>query len=177
MELKELEYIVAVAEEQSISKAADRLYLAQSSLSQYVSRYEAELGVKLFRRTSGGVRTTAAGELFLKNARQMLLQYHQIRQQLTDLDAPMEGQIHFGISTFRGSYLFPKAMHLFRQESPTVDVVLHEHDSIYLQRKIAAGELDLALVAFREDQWENQGKFLMKDEVLLVANRDSPVME
>ena len=51
MELKELEYIVAVAEEQSISKAADRLYLAQSSLSQYVSRYEAELGVKLFRRT------------------------------------------------------------------------------------------------------------------------------
>lgn len=177
MELKELEYIVAVAEEQSISKAADRLYLAQSSLSQYVSRYEAELGVKLFRRTSGGVRTTAAGELFLKNARQMLLQYHQVRQQLTDLDAPMEGQIHFGISTFRGSYLFPKAMHLFRQEAPTVDVVLHEHDSIYLQRKIAGGELDLALVAFREDQWENQGKFLMKDEVLLVANRDSPVME
>ena len=175
MELKELEYIVAVAEEQSISKAADRLYLAQSSLSQYVSRYEAELGVKLFRRTSGGVRTTAAGDLFLKSARQMLLQYHQVRQQLTDLDAPMEGRIHFGISTFRGSYLFPKAMHLFRQEAPTVDVVLHEHDSIYLQRKIAAGELDLALVAFREDQWENQGKFLMKDEVL--ANRDSPVME
>ena len=174
MELKELEYIVAVAEEQSISKAADRLYLAQSSLSQYVSRYEAELGVKLFRRTSGGVRTTAAGELFLKSARQMLLQYHQVRQQLTDLDAPMEGRIHFGISTFRGSYLFPKAMHLFRQEAPTVDVVLHEHDSIYLH---AAGELDLALVAFREDQWENQGKFLMKDEVLLVANRDSPVME
>ena len=58
-----------------------------------------------------------------------------------------------------------------------MDVVLHEHDSIYLQRKIAGGELDLALVAFREDQWENQGKFLMKDEVLLVANRDSPVME
>ena len=177
MELKELEYIVAVAEERSISKAADRLYLAQSSLSQFVSRYEAELGVKLFKRTSGGVRPTAAGELFLRNARQMLLQYHQVRQQLTDLDAPMEGRIHFGISTFRGSYLFPKAMHLFQQEAPTVDVILHEHDSIYLQRKIAAGELDLALVAYREDQWANQGKLLLKDEVLLVANRDSPVME
>ena len=64
MELKELEYIVAVAEERSISKAADRLYLAQSSLSQFVSRYEAELGVKLFKRTSGGVRPTAAGSCF-----------------------------------------------------------------------------------------------------------------
>lgn len=177
MELKELEYIVAVAEEGSISRAAERLYLAQSSLSQYLSRYESELGVKLFRRTAGGVRTTAAGELFLRNARQMLLQYHQMRQHLTDLDAPMEGRIHFGISTFRGSYLFPKAMHLFRQEAPTVDVVLHEHDSIVLQRKIAAGELDLALVAYREDQWAGQGKFLMKDEVLLVASRDHPVME
>lgn len=177
MELKELEYIVAVAEEGSISRAAEKLYLAQSSLSQYLSRYESELGVKLFRRTAGGVRTTASGELFLRSARQMLLQYHQMRQQLTDLDAPMEGRIHFGISTFRGSYLFPKAMHLFRQEAPTVDVILHEHDSIVLQRKIAAGELDLALVAFREDQWAQQGKFLMKDEVLLVANRDHPVME
>lgn len=177
MELKELEYIVAVAEEGSISRAADRLYLAQSSLSQYLARYESELGVKLFRRTSGGVRTTAAGDLFLRNARQMLLQYHQVRKQLTDLDAPMEGKIHFGISTFRGSYLFPKAMHLFREEAPTVDVVLHEHDSIVLQRKIAAGELDLALVAFREDQWAQQGKLLMKDEVLLVANRQHPVME
>ena len=177
MELKELEYIVAVAEEGSISRAAERLYLAQSSLSQYVARTEGELGVKLFRRTAGGVRPTAAGELYLRNARQMLLQYHQVRKQLTDLDAPMEGKIHFGISTFRGSYLFPKAMHLFRQEVPTVDVVLHEHDSIVLQRKIAAGELDMALVAFREDQWEEQGKLLMKDEVLLVANREHPVME
>ena len=177
MELKELEYIVAVAEEGSISRAAERLYLAQSSLSQYLARTEAELGVKLFRRTAGGVRPTAAGELYLRNARQMLLQYHQVRKQLTDLDAPMEGKIHFGISTFRGSYLFPKAMHLFRQEVPTVDVVLHEHDSIVLQRKIAAGELDMALVAFREDQWEEQGKLLMKDEVLLVANREHPVME
>lgn len=177
MELKELEYIVAIAEEGSISSAAERLYLAQSSLSQYLARYEAELGVKLFRRTSGGVRTTAAGDLFLQNARQMLLQYHQVRKQLTDLDAPMEGKIHFGISTFRGSYLFPKAMHLFQKEAPTVDVILHEHDSIVLQRKIAAGELDLALVAFREDQWQQQGKLLMKDEVLLVANREHPVME
>lgn len=177
MELKELEYIVAVAEEGSISRAAERLYLAQSSLSQYLARYESELGVKLFRRTASGVCTTAAGDLFVQNARQMLLQYHQVRKRLTDMDAPMEGKIYFGISTFRGSYIFPKAMHLFRKEAPTVDVVLQEYDSIVLQRKIAAGELDMALVAFREDQWEQQGKLLMKDEVLLVANRQHPVME
>lgn len=177
MELKELEYIVAVAEEGSISRAAERLYLAQSSLSQYLARYESELGVKLFRRTSSGVRTTAAGDLYIRNARQILMQYHQVRKQLTDLEAPMEGKIQFGISTFRGSYLFPKVLHLFQQEVPNVEVILHEHDSVVLQRKIASGELDMALVAIRPDQWYGQGRLIMKDEVLLVANRDHPVME
>lgn len=177
MELKELEYIVAIAEEGSISHAAERLYIAQSSLSQYLSRYESELGVKLFRRTSNGVRPTSAGEVYIRNARQMLIQYQQVRKQLTDLDAPIEGKIHFGISTFRGSYLFPKVLHLFCQEVPNVEVVLHEHDSNVLQRRIASGELDMALVAIRPDQWHNQGTLLMKDEVLLVANRDHPVME
>lgn len=177
MELKELEYIVTTAEEGSISRAAERLYIAQSSLSQYLSRYETELGTKLFRRTSNGVRLTSAGEVFVRNARQMLIQYQQVKKQLTDMNAPVKGVIHFGISTYRGSYLLPKAMHLFRQEVPNVEVVLHEHDSSVLERRIASGDLDMAIVAVSPDQWHNQGKFLMKDEVLLVANRDHAVME
>lgn len=177
MELKELEYIVTTAEEGSISRAAERLYIAQSSLSQYLSRYEAELGVKLFRRASNGVRLTSAGELYVRNARQMLIQYQQVKKQLTDMEVPVEGVIHFGISTYRGSYLLPKAMHLFHQEVPNVEVVLHEDDSSVLERKIASGTLDMALVAVSQDQWQNQGRFLMKDEVLLVSSRDHPVME
>lgn len=177
MELKELEYIVTTAEEGSISRAAERLYIAQSSLSQYLSRCEAELGVKLFRRTSNGVRLTSAGDLYVRNARQMLIQYQQVKKRLTDMNAPVEGVIHFGISTFRGSYLLPKAMHLFRQEVPNVEVVIHEYDSSVLERKIASGTLDMALVAVSQDQWQNQGTFLMKDEVVLVASRDHPVME
>lgn len=177
MELKELEYIVAVAEEGSISAAAERLFLAQSSLSQYISRYESELGTRLFRRTAGGVRLTAAGELYVRNARQMLLQYHQVKKQLSDLDAPIEGRIHFGISSFRGSYLIPRVLQLFRQEVPNVEVILHEHDSSVLQRRIAAGELDMALVAMPSEEWDGRGRLLMKDEVLLAASRDHPVME
>lgn len=177
MELKELEYIVTTAEEGSISRAAEKLYIAQSSLSQYLSRYEGELGVKLFRRASNGVRLTSAGEVYVRNARQMLIQYQQVKKQLTDMNAPVKGAIHFGISTFRGSYLLPKAMHLFHQEVPNVEVILHEHDSIALTRKIASGDLDMALVAVSPEQWQDQGKFLMKDEVVLVANRDHPVME
>ncbi|MCI6729407.1 MAG: LysR family transcriptional regulator [Candidatus Faecousia sp.] len=181
MELKELEYIVAIAEEGSISRAADRLYMAQSSLSQFLSRYEAELNTKLFLRTAGGVRPTASGELYIKNAKQMLRQYHLVKCELRDMGRPSEGRVEFGISTFRGSYLIPKVLRQFHQEAPAVELVIHEYDSLHLQRKIAAGELDLALVAFRQDRWQerrpDQSQLVMQDEVLLVATREHPVMQ
>ena len=62
MELKELNYLIAIAEEKSISKAAERLYMAQSSLSQFLSTLEANLGNRLFVRQSTGVRPTEAGK-------------------------------------------------------------------------------------------------------------------
>ena len=175
MELKELEYIVAIAEEGSISKAAERLFLAQSSLSQFLSRYEAELNTKLFMRTSGGVRPTASGSLYIKHARQMLLQYHQVKNQLRDMDEEMEGRIDFGFSSFLGGHLLPKILAHFREVAPTVEVVVHEIGSSHLPRKISAGELDLALIALRQDRRQNQGKLVMQDEVLLVASREHPV--
>lgn len=176
MGLKELEYIVTIAEERSISKAADRLFLAQSSLSQYLARYEAELNTKLFSRTASGVRPTPAGELYLRNARQMLWQYHQVRNQLQDIDRPVEGRIDFGISSFRGSHLFPKVLQQYRQEAPGVEVVLHEYDSLQLQSRIAAGKLDAALIAVPPGETV-EGQHLMRDEVVLVASRDHPVMQ
>ena len=176
MELKELEYIVAIAEEGSISKAAARLYLAQSSLSQFLSRYEAELNAHLFVRTTGGVRLTRAGEVFVRNARQMLWQYHRVKSELNDMDQPGAGRIEFGISSFRGGYLLPGVLQQFREKYPEVEVVIHEHDSSALMKKLAAGELDAALVAFQSDEQVPPNRSVMRDEVLLVAAKDHPVM-
>lgn len=177
MELKELEYIVAVAEEGSVSKAAERLYLAQSSLSQFLSRYEKELGTKLFVRTASGMRPTAAGESFLLHAREMLAQYHRMKVELTETGSVHRGHIEFGISTFRGVSLIPHVLKRFQKEYPNVELVIHEHDSMVLQRKIDAGELDMALVALRAGQKRPEDIPVMQDEVFLVAHRDHPVME
>ncbi|MGI5977584.1 MAG: LysR family transcriptional regulator [Candidatus Limivicinus sp.] len=176
MELKELEYVVVISEEGSISKAAEKLFMAQSSLSQFLKRHETELGVKLFLRTSDGVRPTPSGQIYIQNAKQMLCQYHRLQTRLLDQAAPVECRIDFGISTFRGCYLLPKVLRQFKAEYPAADVILHEHDSSLLQKRIAAGQLDLALVAFRQDQTPKNVKFLMQDEVLLVASRDHPVI-
>ena len=68
MEIKELNYLIAIAEEKSISKAADRLYMAQSSLSQFLQTLESNMASPLFVRTSRGVRPTEAGNIMVKYA-------------------------------------------------------------------------------------------------------------
>ena len=72
MDLRDFQYLIALAEEGSVSRAADRLYMAQSSLSQFLQQYESELGVKLFIRTTKGIRPTANGEVFIGHLRQCL---------------------------------------------------------------------------------------------------------
>lgn len=177
MELKELEYILAIAETGSISRAAERLYLAQSSVSQFLSRYEAELGARLFMRTAGGVRLTQSGEVFIRNARQMLRQYHRMKGEMRELNQPGGGHIDFGISSFRGSYLLPRVLDQFQRKYPGVEVVIHEHDTQVLLKKVTAGELDICLVALDADQHPLANQAVMRDEVVLVASRDHPVME
>ncbi len=177
MELKELEYIIAIADEGSISKAAEKLYLAQSSLSQFLSRYESELGTKLFTRTASGMKPTPAGEPFITHAREILQQYRRMKMELKASDASQAGHIEFGISTFRGSRLIPHIIKRFRKEYPNVELIIHEHDSYVLQRKIAAGEMDMALVALRAGQKKPDDIPVMKDEVLLVIHRSHPAMK
>ena len=113
MEIKELNYLIAIAEEKSISKAAERLYMAQSSLSQALQLYEAELGTPIFMRTARGVRPTPAGDAFLSHARQILKQYHLAQSEAWDIENLKGGQIIFGISTFRGTYLLPPVLKKF----------------------------------------------------------------
>ncbi len=177
MELKEFTYVVTIAETGSISKAAEKLYMAQSSLSQFLNRLESDLGVKLFSRTAGGVRPTLSGEIYIRSARQMLRQYRMVQAELKDMERPSEGRIEFGISSFRGEFLLPKTLSRFRTKAPAVEVVIHEMDSIDIRRKIASGELDMALVANHQGEHKGQGKHIKRDEVLIVAHKEHPVMQ
>lgn len=177
MDMKELEYVLAIADEGGISRAAEKLYMAQSSLSQFLTRYEAELGARLFNRTGSGVRLTAAGEVFVRTAREMLRQYQQVKAELKEAEHSRSGVIQFGISSFRGAALIPPVLKRFRADYPLIDVIIHEHNSNILTRKIAAGELDLALVALPRGEKPPASETVLRDEVVLVVNRTHPMME
>lgn len=99
MDLKELDYIVTVANEGSISRAAEKLFMAQSSLSQAVRLFEQDLGTPIFVRTARGVRPTSAGEAFIFHARQILQQYQEARSEASDIENLKGGTV------FRHQYL------------------------------------------------------------------------
>lgn len=177
MHLKELNYLVTLADEKSISRAADRLYMAQSSLSQFLQQYEAELGISLFVRTSKGIRLTAAGELFVENARSILTHYRLVQNELSDMAELKAGRIIFGVSSFRGRYMLPKILKGFYEKYPNIRVDIVEANSMALEDKIVDGSIDLAIVALPLTKITHEVEFLKKDEIVIVANREHPVME
>lgn len=177
MDIKELNYIVTIANEGSISRAAEKLYMAQSSLSQFLQQYEAELGTPLFIRTSRGIRPTASGSVFIAHIRQILLHYRRAQGELWDIEELHGGQIELGISTFRGTYLLPKVLKRFHEIYPGIHVEITEMDSVDLEERILEGLLDMALIALPAVKLKHQVDFLMSDEIHIVASKDHPVME
>lgn len=177
MDLKELHYIVTIADEGSISRAAEKLYMAQSSLSQFLQVYEAELGTPIFMRTSRGVRPTASGAVFISHARQLLLHYRRAQNEVWDIENLKGGRIEFGTATFRGTYLLPRVLKKFHERYPGIHVEITEKDSLPLEEMILDGLLDLALVALPTVYLSQNVDPLMKDEILLVTAKDHPIMQ
>lgn len=177
MDMKEFTYLIALAEEGSISKAAERLYMAQSSLSQFLQQFESELGTKLFVRTSRGIHPTYSGACFIEQTRQILLQYQRAKNELWDNEHMEAGRVIFGISSFRGLRMLPKILKRFYEKYPKVKVDIVEEHSMQLEELLIAGKLDLAIVVMPTVKLKNDVEFLKDDEVLIVANENHPVME
>ena len=129
MDLKELNYVVTVANEGSISRAVEKLFMSQSSLSQAIRVLEQDLGTSVFVRTTRGVRPTAAGDAFFSHAKQILQQYRAACSEAADIENLNGGTVIFGISTYRGTYLLPPVLKRFRALYPKVHVEICEMDS------------------------------------------------
>ena len=167
MEIKELNYLIAIAEEKSISKAAERLYMAQSSLSQFLQT--------LFVRTSRGVRPTEAGNIMVKYAYATLAEYHRTQDEIQDLQELKSGSVILGISGFRGSYLLPPVLNAFKLDYPGIRVQIVEKNSMALEQMLLSGEIDIALLVLPVSDSRIQPTFVMRDEICLISHENHPI--
>ena len=107
MNLRELEYIIAVAETQHFGKAAQRCFVSQPTLSGQIKKLEQELGVTLFERTNRSVKITAVGEAILLHARRIMEQADVITQLARSHQAPLAGPLRIGVIPTLSPYLMP----------------------------------------------------------------------
>src|SRR4051794_25447115 len=145
MELRHLRYFVTVAEEGSITRAAEQLWIAQPGLSTQIRRLEAELGVQLLSRHTRGVQLTPVGEVFLERARATLAAAEVARSTGADLAAGLVGTIRLGIATEAPAGLAPPLLAAFGRDRPDVEVTVFESYSGTLMRDLRDGRLDAVI--------------------------------
>lgn len=146
MELRHLRYFVAVAEQLSFSRAAERLHLSQPPLSTQIKDLEAELGTPLLERTKRVVRMTLAGRTFLQEARAVLEQIDGARERLRSVNQGKGGQIRIGVIPTAALPAIAQGIRRFLAHYQTLDVVIREGDVDSLLAEIYQDHLDVAFV-------------------------------
>jgi DNA-binding transcriptional LysR family regulator len=149
VEIRHLEYFVAVAAELNFSRAAQRIHVVQSALSASVGRLEKELGVELFDRSKRQIALTAPGEVFLEHARQVIHAAHRARTSVDAFRDQVSGTVTLGTLMSWGTFSLPAALAAFRRSNPLISVRLRQSltGSAGHLTAIADGQMDLALVS------------------------------
>src|SRR5205085_785689 len=147
MEIHQLRYFVAVAEEGSFSHAAEREHVSQPSLSQQIQKLEAELNQQLFDRLPRSVVLTEAGRCLLPYARQILSAIADAGRSVAALEDEVAGRLSVGAIPSIAVYVLPRLIRRFQQRYPKVTFELFEDTTDKLAQRLEDGTLDLALAS------------------------------
>lgn len=171
MDFRELTYIIAVADERSVTEAAKKLYISQPSLSYIISKVEEDLGVKLFDRKTNPISLTYAGEKYVQNAREILRMRDSIRREINDIGKGEKGRINIGIPTERAGYMLPKVIPVFRKHHPGVEIRLQESRSEEIIRNLKIDKIGLAVLPGREEDLPPGfvADYIYSEKIFLVA--------
>ncbi|WP_379129343.1 LysR family transcriptional regulator [Paenibacillus sp. sgz500958] len=147
MELRQLQYALQIAAERNFSRAAEKLHIAQPSLSQQLSKLEKELGVLLFQRNTSTVELTHAGKKFVEQAQGIIDAVELLRQEMSDISQLRTGRVVVGSMPITGAHLLPHVLPVFKDTYPDIEIALLEDSSMNLEKLTASGQTDLSLLS------------------------------
>ena len=174
--LEQLHAFVTVAELGNFTRAADRLHLAQPSLSRQIATLEQDLRTPLLHRARAGSTLTVAGETLLPLARRMLADAETARRELAELSGLERGRVRLGATPTLSISLVAEALTVFHSAHPRVDLHLSEHGSRRLLDELGSGELDLALITTSGTTAAERFTVLplLVEELVVISSRDAP---
>jgi LysR family transcriptional regulator, transcription activator of glutamate synthase operon len=147
MELRQLRYLVALAEEQSFTRAAEREHIAQPALSQQIQKLEQEVGLALVERTTRRVSITDAGELLVARGRRVLAELDSAHEELLSLRGMLSGRVTVGAMHTMGPIDISLVLAEFHERHPEVELTVREDFSDSLAEMLRVDEIDLAFLS------------------------------
>jgi len=177
MNERELLYIKTIADTQSMSKAAKKLFIAQPSLSQSLQKIEQNLGTRLFKRTNQGMTLTYAGEKYYLVATQILKIYNDFEMEISYINNLKSGRIIIGITDFLGTHILPTIIPYFKEICPNINIYVHEKNSTELESSLISGEIDFAIMHMPPQKREPSLEFdpINIDPFLLATKKNHPL--
>lgn len=173
MDVKYLKYILAIAERRNMTKAAEDLFVSQSSLSQYLSRLEQELNTPLFYRAKGELTLTPAGELYVRAAKQVVQIQKDLYKDIASLDR--RGHISVGVTSNFALRMLSEIIPGFKQDYPDVTVEISEVGLPALKKMLMEERLDLGIAAaVNTAPFDDCSYILRKEEVLFAVPKLHP---
>lgn len=147
MNLRDLEYVIAVAETGHFGQAADQCHVSQPTLSGQIKKLEDELGITLFERGRGGARLTATGKTVLEQAKLALRAATEIRNLAQAAQDPLAGEFRLGLIPTVAPYLIPRFVARLRDALPDLSIIYREDITERLVTDLEAGDIDAAILA------------------------------
>lgn len=151
IKLKDLRYLVAVADSRHFGRAAQRCFVSQPTLSAQLRKLEDDLGVQLIERQPNNVTLTEAGEQIVARARRILEAGEEVVALARAHRDPMAGKLRLALLPTIGPYLLPRVAQPIRKALPRLELRLYEYQTAPMLEKLAAGEIDLGILALPVD--------------------------
>lgn len=177
MNLNHLAIFHAAAEEGSMSRAAERLFISQPAVSKQIGELEAALGVSLFDRLPRGLRLSAAGELLAGHARRLFAVEAEAEQAIQEMRGLAQGKLTIGASLTIGDYLMPKLLGAYHKQCPGIELHLEIANTSVIGQKLRENALDFGLTeGFAEDP-ALDAEIFAEDTLTAIVPPGHPLLE
>jgi len=147
MNLQQLEYIIAVDNNRHFLRAAEKCFVTQATLSMMIQKLEEELGVKIFDRSKQPVKPTDIGVKIIAQARRIVSESSRIKEMIKEEKGEISGELKIGIIPTLAPYLVPLFIREFTVQYPQVKLIISEHTTASIMRRLKSGQLDTGILA------------------------------
>jgi len=171
MEMHQLRYFIAVAEEQNFTRAAEKCHVSQPSLSTQIQKLEGELGNRLFDRLGRRVELTPVGTVFEKRARTILMEADNALREAREIESEVKGSLRIGVTPTVAPFLLPPVIETCRSRYPELQIRIEENLRRTLLENLVNGRLEVVISSYSGKVAQIDAEPILQEQLNLVVPR------